>query len=196
MGTCKRVYKRVVRVNLILFLSIAIDIQKKMKRYSWFFMLTGGILTTLCFFMPWMKLNLPSDDAKSSVPEITGIQEATNGLNFATLSLIAVLAILGISIYYILNRRIPRKFRTVAQISCIIGVLCLLVTLIQFAALYKPYITVASGTYLAKNPQAEFDLYKIYRIQLGGYGAVIGFILAYIGACNIPESDTSVENKE
>lgn len=148
--------------------------------------------------MPWIKLALPSDDDKSSVPEITGIQEATGSLNFATLSLIAVLAILGISVFYILNRRIPRKFRTVAQISCIIGVLCILLTLIQFAALYRPYISVAIGTYLARNSQAEFkfDLYKIYRLQLGGYGAVIGFILAYIGACNIPKSDTLVEKTE
>ena len=169
-----------------------------MKRYSRFLILTGGILTTFCFLIPWIKLVLPSDDGKSLVPEITGIQEATRGLNFATFSLIAVLTILGISIYYILNRRIPRRFRTVAQISCIIGILCILLTLIQFAASYRPYITVAIGTYLARNPQTEFEfnLYKIYRVQLGGIGTVIGFILAYIGACNIPKSDTSVKNYE
>ncbi len=169
-----------------------------MKRYSRFLMLTGGILSAFCFFMPWMKLNLPSDDGKSLAPEITGIREATRGLNFATLSLIAVLTILGISIYCILNRRIPRRFRTVAHICCIIGVLCILLTLIQFAAFYKPYITVAIGTYLARNPQTEFefDLYKIYRVQLGGVGTVIGFILAYIGTCNISKSNASMENNE
>lgn len=161
-------------------------------------MLTGEILSTFCFFMPWIKLVLPPDDGKSLVPKITGIREATSVLNIATLSLIAVLAIFGISVYYILNRRMPRKLRTVAQINCIIGVLCILLTLIQFVALYEPYITVAIGTYLARNPQAEFefDLYKIYRVQLGGYGAVIGFILAYIGACNIPKSDLLAEKSE
>lgn len=46
--------------------------------------------------MSWIKLVLPSDDDKSLVPEITGIRQAIGGLNFATLSLIAVLAILGI----------------------------------------------------------------------------------------------------
>ena len=174
------------------------NIQKKMKRYSLFLMITGGILSAFCFFMPWIKLVLPSDNGMSIVPKITGIREATSGLNFATLSLIAVLAILGISVYYILNRRMPRKLRTVAQISCIIGVLCILLTLIQFVASYQSYITVAIGTYLARNPQAEFefDLYKIYRVQLGGYGAVIGFILAYIGACNIPKSDLLAEKSE
>ena len=146
--------------------------------------------------MPWMKLNLPSDGDKSSVPEITGIQETTRSLNFATLSLIAVLAILGISIYYILNRRILRNFSTVAQISCIIGILCILLTLIQFVALHRPYASVAIGTYIARNPQTEFefDLYKIFRIQMGGYGAVIGFILAYIGACNIAKDDIFIED--
>ncbi len=161
-------------------------------------MLTGGILTAFCFFMPWIKLVLPSDDDRSSVLKITGIQEATGSLNLATLSLIAVMAILGISVYYILKRRILRNFRTVVQISCIIGILCILLTLIQFAALHRPYASVAIGTYLARNPQAEFEfnLYKIYRVQLGGYGAVIGFILTYIGACNIPKSDTLVEKTE
>ena len=159
-------------------------------------MLMGGTLSAFCFFMPWMKLVLPSDDGKSLAPEITGVQHATGGLNFTTLPLIAVLTILGISIYYILNRRILRRFKTVAQISCIIGVLCILLTLIQFAASYRPYIALTIGTYLVENPQAEFDLYKICRIQLGGYGAVIGFILAYIGACNIPKSDISMKDKE
>lgn len=161
-------------------------------------MLTGGILTTLCFFIPWIKLVLPSEDDKSSVSKIIGIQQAIESLNLATLSLILVLAILGISIYYILNRRILRNFRTVAQISCIIGILCILLTLIQFVALHRPYASVAIGTYLARNPQAdfEFNLYEIYRVQLGGYGAIIGFILTYIGACNIPKSDTLVEKAE
>lgn len=159
-------------------------------------MLTGGILTAFCFFMPWIKLVLPSEDDRSSVPKITGIQEATGSLNLATLSLVFVLVILGISVYYILNRRILRNFRTVAQISCIIGILCILLTLIQFVALHRSYASVAIGTYLARNPQAEFEsnLYKIYRVQLGGYGAIIGFILTYIGACNIPKDDIFIED--
>ncbi len=51
-------------------------------------MLAGGILTVLCFFMPWMKFELPSDLDKSLVPKVIGSQEATRGLNFTTLSLV------------------------------------------------------------------------------------------------------------
>ncbi len=149
-------------------------------------MLTGGILTTFCFFIPWMKLNLPSETGMLLVPKKMGIRTVTGDANVATFAFIAALVILGISIHYMLTQKIPWKFRTATQISCIIGVLCILFTLMQFVQWYRPYTSIVIGTYLAKNPQAEFDLYKIHRIQLGGYGAVIGFILAYIGACNIP----------
>ena len=167
-----------------------------MRQYAQYFMLAGGILTFLCFFMPWVKFELPSDLDKSLVPEVIGIQEATRGLNFTTLSLVALLTILGISIYYILTQKIPWKFKTIVQISCIIGVLCIMLTLIQFTALYRLYSSVAIGTYMAKDPQFELNLYKIYKIQLGGYGAAAGFILAYIGVCNIPNSIPSMKNNQ
>ena len=173
-----------------------------MKQNLMFLTLVGGSLTILCFFMPWLKLELDPISYTFS-----GFSLAMRGL-LGTIALIAASAIIGISIY-MLKQQTPWKSRIPMLLSSGIGFLCVLGVLrlaSHPALLYVPedirsFIVVTFGTRLARvdgTTIAEMNtqLTELISLQFGGFGASIGFILALIGAWSLPKSDPSMENSE
>ncbi len=169
-----------------------------MKRHSLFLILGGGGLTILCFFMPWLKIDLTS--IASFTDTYSGFSLAMEG-NSATLVLIAAVAIIGISIYMLVQQT-PWKPRIPVLLSSSTGILGILVVL-RLAPLHIPeesyqFITVALGTHWAQVDGTEMktQLTDLINLEFGGFGAAIGFIVAIIGAWSLPKSDPSMENSE
>ena len=174
-----------------------------MKRHSLFFILGGGGFAILCFFMPWFKLDMTS--IGSFTETFSGFSIAIEG-NSATIVLIAAAAIIGISIYMLIQQT-PWKSRVPVLLSSSTGILGILVVL-RFALLHVPehmqqFTTVALGTHLARiTPidgtiaEMKTQLTDFINFQFGGFGAAIGFIVALIGAWSLPKSDPSMENSE
>ncbi len=131
----------------------------------------------------------------ASITEIIGFREATSDLNFTTLSLITVITILGICIYMSIKKT-PRIYRTIVLMCCIIGAISIFISINEIASFHRPNITLTAGTNLARNPQAEIDFTKVFSLQYGGYGVIFGYVIAFIGALNIPNSNPSLEEDE
>lgn len=165
-----------------------------MKRHSLFLILGGGGFTILCFFMPWIKLDLTS--IASFTDTYSGFSLAMRGL----LGLITVIAALvTIGSIYILKPQTPWKSRIPVLLSSSIGFLCVLGVL-RLAPLHIPeetyqFIAVALGTHWAQvDAEMKTQLTDLINLQFGGFGAAIGFIVAFIGAWSLPKSDPSMEN--
>ena len=146
-------------------------------------MLSGGFLVLLCFFIPWTVIDT-SPIGGSSIMQTIGIRLALTEVNFATLALITAITILVISIY-ISVKKTSRIFRTIVLICCVVGAFSIIISLNQIGTEYRPYRTVIAGTNLARNPQSELNFDKVFNLHYGGYGIIIGYVLAFIGACNI-----------
>ena len=174
-----------------------------MKQHSLFLILGGGGFAILCFFMPWFKLDMTS--IGSFTEKFSGFSIAMAG-NSATIVLIAAVAIIGISIYMLIQQT-PWKSRVPVLLISSTGILGILVVL-RFALLHVPehmqqFITVALGTHWAQatpidGPTLEkkTQLTDLINLQFGGFGAAIGFIVALIGASSIPRSDPLVITDE
>ncbi len=67
-------------------------------------------------------------------------------------------------------------------------------TLIQFIPGANPELRMVSN--MLKSADFNTDLSKVIRPQFGGFGVAIGFIVAFIGAWNIPKFNTFVEETE
>ena len=167
-----------------------------MKRHSLFLILGGGGFTILCFFMPWIKIDLTS--IASFTDTYSGFSLAMRGL----LGLIAVIAALvTIGSIYILKPQTPWKSRIPVLLSSSIGFLSVLGVL-RLAPLHIPeetyqFIAVVLGTHWAQvDAEMKTQLTDLINLQFGGFGAAIGFIVAFIGAWSLPKSDTSIENSE
>ena len=170
-----------------------------MKQNSLTLPLVGGGIAFLCFFLPWIKFDMSSLGLDQAIPQlkgaltISGFKMATGNANLITLALIAAVAIIGICIY-MLYEKTPWKSRIPVLICSGIGFLLVLFTLIRFMQ------GISEGTRLAgeilKSTTAKVELDKIVNFQFGGFGAVIGFALALIGAWNIPKSNDSMEDNE
>ena len=167
-----------------------------MKRHSLFLILGGGGFTILCFFMPWIKFDLTS--IASFTDTYSGFSLAMRGL----LGLIAVIAALVTTgSIYILKPQTPWKSRIPVLLSSSIGFLCVLGVL-RLAPLHIPeetyqFIAVALGTHWAQvDAEMKTQLTDLINLQFGGFGAAIGFIVAFIGAWSLPKSDPSLENSE
>ena len=167
-----------------------------MKQYSLFLILGGGGFTILCFFMPWIKFDLTS--IASFTDTYSGFSLAMRGL----LGLIAVIAALvTIGSIYILKPQTPWKSRIPVLLSSSIGFLSVLGVL-RLAPLHIPeetyqFIAVALGTHWAQvDAEMKTQLTDLINLQFGGFGAAIGFIVAFIGAWSLPKSDPSLENSE
>ena len=170
-----------------------------MKQYSLFLILAGGGFTILCFFMPWLTLDMTS--IGSFIETFSGFSIAMDG-NSATIAFIAALAIIGISIYYMLKQQILWKSRIPVLLSSSTGILGALVVL-RLAPLHVPegiyqFVVVALGTHWARvdgtTAEMKTQLTDLINLQFGGFGAAIGFIVAIIGAWSLPKSDPSMEN--
>jgi hypothetical protein len=65
-------------------------------------------------------------------------------------------------------------------------------TLIQFIPGVNPDLRMVSD--MLKSADINTDLSKVIRPQFGVFGVAIGFIVALIGAWNIPKSDLPIED--
>lgn len=170
-----------------------------MKQNSLILPLVGGSVALLCFFIPWMKIDMSSLGLDQAIPQLKGAQTisgfkiATGNGNLTALTLLAAVAIIGICIF-MLYQKTPWKARIPVLICGGIGFLLVLFMLIRFIQGISEAKRLA-GT-LLESTAPEMDLSKIVSLQFGGFGAVIGYILALIGAWNIPKSDTSMEDNE
>ena len=162
--------------------------------------LAGGILALLSLFLPWIKYDrslIPNEDRRAEAITYSGFE--INGL-LVTLAFIAVLLILGVSIYN-LNQKTPWKSRIPVLRNSIAGLLCVVLTLILYIQSLNSGIEKVSGLFestidfeSAMNFKKTFD--NAISLQFGGFGASIGFIVALIGAWSLPKSAPSTENSE
>jgi len=148
--------------------------------------------------MPWIKIDISSLGLDPSIPQlkesltISGFHLATGNGNmpypfFAALVLIMVC-------FYTLYEKTPWKSRKPVLICSGIGFLLVLFTLFSFRQ------GLREGTPLAEKileyTTSKVELGQIASLQFGGFGVAIGFIVALIGAWNIPKSDTPIEDIE
>ena len=169
--------------------------------------IVGGGIVFLSLFLPWFKLELDSElsftvlelDSELSFT-VSGFSIATAG-DFATLVFIDALAIIGISIY-MLKRQTPWKSQIPVLAGSGIGLLCVWLVL-RGAMLYVPkhiypFITISVGTRMARageTPTAQ-SIMELSDLQLGGFVAAAGFMIAFIGACSLRKSDPLVGGED
>ena len=171
-----------------------------MKQNSLILPIVGGGVAFLCFFFPWIAFDMSSLDLDLVISQlegsitIAGFRMAISGGNlFTSIAFLATLTILGVCIY-MLNQKTPWKARSPVLISSGIGLLFMVFTLIQFFPGANPDLRMVSD--MLKSTYFKIDMSKLISPQFGGFGVAIGFIVALIGAWNIPKSDTSMKNNE
>lgn len=150
-------------------------------------MFAGELLVLLCFFIPWTVIDT-SPIGGSSILKTIGIRLVLTKVSFATLALITAITILVISIYMSVKKT-SRIFKTIVLICCIVGAFSIIISLNQIETEYRPYLTVMAGTNLTRNQLTELNYEKVFNLHYGVYGIIIGYVLAFIGACNIPTYD-------
>ena len=167
-----------------------------MKQNALTLSLVGGGIAFLCCFLPWIKidiadLNLTISVSKESLT-ISGLHIATGNGNMPYPLFAAM--VLTLVCLHTLYKKIPWKARKPALICSSIGFLLVLFTLVSFRR------ELSEGTRLAEQileyAASKVELGEIARLQFGGFGAAGGFILAFIGAWNLPKSNISMENSE
>jgi hypothetical protein len=168
-----------------------------MKQNSLSVPIVGGGIAFLCFFFPWIKLDMSALGLGDALPQVkvnlsvSGFKYATGTANLTTLAFLAALAILGVCIY-MMSQKTPWKSRTIVLISSGIGLLFVLFKLIQFIPGLNPQMDVVSG--MLKSIDSDANIGNLIHLQFGGFGTAIGFIIALIGGWNIPKSDISMED--
>ena len=76
-----------------------------MKQNSLSVPIVGGGIAFLCFFFPWIKLDMSALGLGDALPQIkvnlsvSGFRFATGAADLTTLAFLAALAILGVCIY-------------------------------------------------------------------------------------------------
>ena len=154
-----------------------------MKQNPLLLPLVGSGLSFLCFFLPWIKIDLStlasnisfSGISGLSMPQpkfegilsITGFKFVTGRANFITLSLLAAIAIIAFCIYMLIQNK-PLKSRVPLLICSGLGLLSVLFVI----------------------------MINMEIISFGVFGAAIGFIIALIGAWNIQKSEVATEISE
>ena len=168
-----------------------------MKQNSLSVPIVGGGIAFLCFFLPWVKLDMSALGLGSTLPQIkvnlsvSGFKIATGAADLTTLAFLAALAILGVCIY-MMSQKTPWKSRIIVLISSGIGLLFVLLTIIRFIPGLSPQMDAVSD--LWKSIDSDADIGNLISLQFGGFGTAIGFIIALIGGWNIPKSDISMED--
>lgn len=191
-----------------------------MKRNLLFIPLSGGILALLCFFLPWIKIDMSSlgsvftklggstDNLSYNLVKMFGpaFTKAGDFVQFpgfslgierrlSTIAFIAALAIIGICLY-MLVKKTPWEARFLVFVSSGVGLLCLLFTLSLLTQEFTGGILVELFRQTGIWETQRMDLQELIRLQFGGFGTAVGFILAVIGAWSLPKSDPSTENSE
>ena len=123
-------------------------------------------------------------------PDVITTSGFETGGFLVTLAFISVLAVLGISIYYMLDKKTFWKSRTLILISSGFGFLCVLLTLILLTRSLNLNMQKMSDTLESIGFEKAFE--NAISLQFGGFGAAIGFIVALVGAWNIPKSEPFV----
>lgn len=167
--------------------------------------LAGGILALLSLFLPWVKFDsslIPHETGTAEIITYSGFE--TNRFFLIPLAFIAALTILGLSIYT-LNQKTPWKARTPLLISSGIGFLCIFLILILIIQSFNSSIKKMSDIIFNESATdlgraMGFSFKEVFKkaisLQFGGFSAAIGFIVALIGAQNLPKSDPSMEISE
>lgn len=191
-----------------------------MKRNLLFIPLSGGILALLCFFLPWIQIDMSSldsvftklggstDNLSDNLAKMFGpaFTKAGNFVKFSgfslgierrlsTIAFIAALAIIGICLY-MLVKKTPWEARILVFVSSGVGLLCLLFTLSLLTPEFTGGIVVELFRQTGIWETQRMDLQELIRLQFGGFGTAVGFILAVIGAWSLPKSDPSMEISE
>lgn len=161
-----------------------------MKRYSQLLMFTGGILTSFCFFLPWIKYDrsLIPRMVENPGPDVITMSGFETGGFLVILSFIAVLVILGVSIYRIKGKNLNNT-RTLVLICNGIGLICVLLTLFLFIQARNSSMKKVADTLESIGFMNAFE--DAIRLQFGGMGAVAGFIIVFIGAWNKPQLEVT-----
>ena len=127
----------------------------------------GGVIALFCFFMPWVKIS-----CMGTTTHVSGFDLATKsgGEDLIMVALIAAVAIIGISVYMLIQQT-PWKSKLPVFISSGIGICCLWVSLFKDG---RPNFGGLEGT-----------------LQFGAFGTIIGFILSIIGVWITSKPDDS-----
>ncbi len=165
-----------------------------MKQNSLIVSLVGGGIVLLCCFLPWIKIDISSLDLVISPPKesltISGFHIATGNENMPYAFFVALMLILGCFCML----KTPWRARKLVLTCSVIGFLFVLFTFFTFRQEFS------EGTPLAEEileyATSKVELGQLASLQFGGFGAAIGFIVAFIGARSLPKSDPSLENSE
>lgn len=142
--------------------------------------IVGGSLSLICFFLPWFKLDmsaLVADFPEINLPDIisvSGFRFVRNGATFEVLTFLATLTILGVCIY-MLKQKTPWKSKIQVLICSGFGFLY-----ISIGVILSIWANIRMGSTLEFSSDVDISL------QFGVFGVIIGCVLAFIGALNIP----------
>ena len=158
--------------------------------------LVGGGIALLCCLLPWIKIDISSLDLDPviSPPKeslaISGFHIATGNENMPY----AFFAALVLILVCLQTLKIPWKARKPVLICSGIGFLLVLFTLFSFRQEFSEGTPLAEKILEYSTPKVELG--QIASLQFGGFGAAIGFIVAFIGAWGLPKSNPSVQENE
>ncbi len=147
--------------------------------------IVGGSLSLICFFLPWFKVDMsalgadfPGINWQDSIT-FSGFRYVRNGATFEVLTFLATLTILGVCIY-MLKQETPWKSKITVLIGSGFGFLYISIGFILFTI-----ADLRMGSALLEFAP-DVDIGKILSLQFGVFGVIIGYVLAFIGALNIP----------
>lgn len=156
----------------------------------------GGSISLICFFLPWFKFDMAAlalDPMYSNIDGpiyISGFRYVMHGATFEVLTFLAILTILGVCIYMI-KQKTPWKSKIAVLISSSYG--CIYVSIGLIVSIIAD-IHIASKKFEFAPPGANLD--KFASLQFGVFGVIIGFVLAFVGAWNIPKENQFNKNNE
>ncbi len=157
--------------------------------------LLGAGIAFLCFLFPWIKIDLSALGLGDLMPNMT-LEKSVSGFDIAIggnatvlLSFLALVAIIGICIY-MLYEKTPWKSRIPVLICSVVGGLFVLLSLLRFMQGINAGMKLAGEILESSLP--DKNLKDVISLQIGGYGAVVGFIVAFIGSLGIPKSNYNV----
>ncbi|RKU31809.1 hypothetical protein C6499_03985 [Candidatus Poribacteria bacterium] len=141
--------------------------------------------------MPWIKIDISSLDLD---PIISPPKESLtiSGFHIATPYAFFVALMLILGCLPMLKR--PWKARKLVLTCSVIGFLFVLITLFLFIPELSENTPLAEK--ILEYATSKVELGQIASLQFGGFGAALGFIVAFIGAWSLPKSAPSTENSE
>ena len=151
----------------------------------------GAGIALICYFLPWVKIDLSALDFGDLIPNlklvksISGFDMAIGGNATDLLSLLAVVTIIVICLYT-LYEKTPWKSRIPVLICSGVGCLLVGLTLLRFMQGINEGMKLAGDILESSLP--DVDLKDVISLQFGGFGAAIGFIVAFIGSLGTPKS--------